>query len=97
MSALDVEFNRLEITVTGGSADIWKFFDQIPRELLYDFMRKAGMPNKVVSAYMRFHDNLDVVNALAGGLGKKYRNKLALIPGMPILYDYYNFSFDASP
>ena len=84
MSALDVEFNRLEgNTVTGGAADIWKCFAQIPRELLYDFMRQPGMPKKVVSAYMRFRDNLDVVNALAVGLGKRYRKKCSIPQGCP--------------
>ena len=35
------------------AADIYKRFDQIQRELLYDFLKKAGMPSGIIQAYQQ--------------------------------------------
>ena len=43
---------------TGCVAHLWKAFDVIPRTLLGFLLRSSGMPEGVLSAYLRFHDNL---------------------------------------
>ena len=34
--------------VCAGSADVFKCFDQIQRELLYDLLKLSGMPDNIV-------------------------------------------------
>ena len=55
---------------TGGSADIYKCFDQVQRPLIYKLLEQAGMPAGILSAYKRYMDQVLVHNAVAGGLGK---------------------------
>ena len=51
----DVEKMTLEGTrFCRGAADIFKFFDQILRQLAYVLLRLAGMPRGVLEAYQRF-------------------------------------------
>ena len=68
---------------TGCVADLWKAFDVIPRTLLGFLLRSSGMPEGVLSAYLRFHDNLHVYNFLAGGYGKPYFKPCSIPQGCP--------------
>ena len=68
---------------TAGIVDILKCFDQIIRPLLEAVLLMAGMPSKIVSAYMRYHDNVLVYNALAGGFGKAYKKRCSIPQGCP--------------
>ena len=54
---------------TGGAADIYKCFDQILRPLLYRILKEAGVPERVLGAYRRFLEALQVHNTVAGGIG----------------------------
>ena len=69
--------------VGGAAVDIFKCFDQLPRELVAKVLILAGMPRKIVDAYMRYHNNLKVYNSVAGGLGKPYRRRCAIPQGCP--------------
>ena len=68
---------------TAGIADILKCFDQIIRPLLEAVLLLAGMPAKIVSAYMRYHDSVSVYNSLAGGYGKAYKKRCSIPQGCP--------------
>ena len=57
---------------TGGAADIFKCFDQIMRPLVYELLRKAGMPTQVLKAYMGFQESFKAYNTVAGGIGEAY-------------------------
>ena len=57
---------------SGGSADIYKCFDQVLRPLVDEILKRAGMPSKVRSTYVKFLEALKVRNTVAGGLGAKY-------------------------
>lgn len=46
-----------------------KFFDMIRRSLVYNMARAAGMPDRVLVAYMAYLENMQVSNCLAGGGG----------------------------
>ena len=35
----------------GGTAEIQKFFDQIPREMVYELCQAAGMPARMLATY----------------------------------------------
>ena len=68
----------------GGTADIMKFFDQIPRELVYEMCRIAGMPSRILHTYKVYQEGLKVRNSLAGTLGKPYKQKASLPQGCPL-------------
>ena len=53
--------------LTGGAADVYKLFDQIQRDLLYEILNKAGMPAGVLGAYKIFIEGMTVYNTVAGG------------------------------
>ena len=36
------------LDVTGGAADIYKCFDQVMRPLVYEVLRRVGLPSKVL-------------------------------------------------
>jgi hypothetical protein len=80
----DIELLALEEqSYCGGAADIVKFFDQIIRELVYMLARSAGMPSKVLGAYIRYVEGLQVYNCLAGGLGTPYVRRCGIPQGCP--------------
>lgn len=56
---LDLELLRLEgESYCGGTADTWKFCDQILRPLVYEFAEVAGMPSQILDTYKRHPDGL---------------------------------------
>ena len=66
----EVEKMTLEgVSYCGGAADIYKFFDQILRSLVYAILRLAGVPTCILEAYRRFLEELITCNIVAGGLG----------------------------
>ena len=65
--------------VTGGAADIFKCFDQAMRPLIYELLKAAGMPDKVIKPYIDFQERLQAYNTIAGGIGKPFQ-KPASIP-----------------
>ena len=79
-TALQLEHDKLEgAPHVGGSADIYKCFDQIQRGMVNTILFMAGMPDGIRAAYMDFISNLEVRNTIAGNLGKAY-TRLAGIP-----------------
>ena len=79
-----IETARLTGTsVTGGAADIFKCVDQIPRVFLKVILLMAGFPPAILDAYLRFHDNLQVYNNLAGGFGKPFKKRCSIPQGCP--------------
>ena len=44
---------------TGGTVDIWKCLDQIPRNMLYALATKAGMTDGILNAYRCFQEGMD--------------------------------------
>ena len=84
-TALQLEHCRLHGTeFTGGAADIYKFFDQVHRYLLYRLREEAGMPKGVLDAYRRFLDEMMVYNAVAGGAGEAYNKPTSIPQGDPL-------------
>ena len=62
VTALELEhLNCQGITITGGSADFQKALDEIQRDLLYDLLRKGGFPERILKAYIKFRENLLVL------------------------------------
>ena len=58
VTALELEhLNCKGVTVTGGSADLQKAFDEIQSELLYTLLRKGGFPERVLRACVKFQEN----------------------------------------
>ena len=43
---------------TGGAADVYNCFDQIERPLMYEILRKVGMPERVLKPYAKFLEQL---------------------------------------
>ena len=56
LMALLLEEARVQgIPLTGGSADLWKCFDQIQIAFLCQLLRLAGYPTGPLTAYSNFH------------------------------------------
>ena len=68
----------------GGTIDIAKFFDQTSRVLVEVLAKQAGMPRKVLSAYMRYQESLEIYNTIAGGLGIKHTKRCGIPQGDPL-------------
>ena len=84
LMAMTFELNLLiGKIITGGAVDIKKAFDQINRILVSLILRLAGMPTRIIDAYMRFHDNLRVYNGIAGGFGMGYYKICSIPQGCP--------------
>ena len=69
--------------VTGGAADIFKCFDQVMRPLIYELLKAAGMPDKVIKPYIDFQERLKAYNAIAGGIGKPFQKPTSIPQGAP--------------
>ena len=67
-----------QVEYCGGTADIMKFFDQIPRQLVYEMCERAGMPKQIIGAYKAYQESLAVRNGISGALGKPYRKKASV-------------------
>ena len=84
-SALLVEWCKMTGTgFTGGSADIYKCFDQILRPLVKQVLVEAGMPSRIIDTYIKYLENLKVYNIVAGGLGEPYGRPTSIPQGDPM-------------
>ena len=54
-------------SLAGGSADSWKYFDQIQLILLFLLLALAGFPRDILQAYKSFHSQVVYHNTVAGG------------------------------
>ena len=68
---------------TGASADIFKCFDQLIRVIIDHVLQQAGMPHGIRTAYVKYIDNLKVVNTVAGGIGEAYSKPTGIPQGDP--------------
>ena len=69
---------------SAGTADLFKCFDQIPRELIYMLALHLGLDPKILFAYRRFQENLQMRNAIAGGLGKQFMKPCGIPQRCPL-------------
>jgi hypothetical protein len=94
LTALEFELARLMgIDVTGGSADIWKCFDQIQRALIHFVLELGGFPRGVLQAYKAFHENAVYRNTIGTGLGAPHFNECSIPQGCPISMMLVGFTF----
>ena len=70
--------------LTGGAADIFKCFDQIERKLLEELLIQSGCPHRIREPYIRYLENLDIFNSLAGTLGEPHKRKCSIPQGCPL-------------
>ena len=74
LTSLKAEICKLQgLSLTGGSIDVFKCFDQINRELLFLLAKEAGMPTRILLPYFKYIDNLkvrfqvgEIINAVDG-------------------------------
>jgi len=52
--------------IMGGSADIFKCFDQVSRKLLEKLLVESGCPHRIVEPYMRYLEEAVIYNSVAG-------------------------------
>ena len=85
MNALQMEEALLKgQTITGGSADLQKAFDQIQRDMLYELLAEAGLPKEVLEPYMRFQGGMAVYNTIGESIGKPYKRLCSIPQGDPL-------------
>ena len=70
--------------ITGGTADIWKCFDQVCREFVYLLLKIGGFPSRILHAYSSFHEGCVFYNSLAGSLGMPHRHPNGIPQGCPL-------------
>ena len=80
-----------QVSVTGGSADLQKAFDEVQRKLLYKLLRQAGYPERVLMAYISFQECLTVYNAVGEGLGLPYHRPCSIPQGCPLSMNFMAF------
>ena len=84
-TAVDMEYYRCcGHRITGGVADIFKCFDQLVRRLVFELMRLAGMPLRILHPYADFLTGLIVYNGLVGCLGQPHKRKCGIPQGCPL-------------
>ena len=94
LMGIDLELARLtELISTGGSADIWKCFDQIQRTLLYFLLEMAGFPSAILNAYRSFHEAVHYHNTIGNALGAPHRKHCSIPQGCPFSMMMVGFSF----
>ena len=68
LNALAMELNHVRGEAsTGAAVDVFKCFDQVRRDLLYEMAYRAGMPKRVLHAYRSFQEALVTRNGMGGG------------------------------
>ena len=61
-----------------------KIFDQLRRNVVYRIVVFAGMPQRVLSPYTDFLENLQLHNCIAGGVGTAYYRQCGIPQGCPL-------------
>eukprot|EP00973_Karenia_brevis_P063293 8798217-Karenia_brevis.AAC.1 len=85
MTALEVEAAQLQKqAVVGGALDLFKCFDQIRRLLMYFILALAGLPPKVLTAYIGFQEHAKIYNSIAGALGTAHQHPCGIPQGCPL-------------
>ena len=83
-TALGVELAKVfGLEVSGGSVDIYKCFDQINRNLVYELARKAEMPLPILRAHFCYVDNLQVRYQVANTIGEPHWERSSIPQGCP--------------
>jgi hypothetical protein len=93
---LGVDFELARLTgqpFTGGSADIWKCFDQVQRALLYWLLQVAGFPMQILNAYRSFHEAVQYHNTIGTALGAPHAKPCSIPQGCPFSMMMTGFSF----
>jgi hypothetical protein len=91
---INLEWARLlGLDFTGGSADIWKCFDQHQRGFLYHLLEAAGFPTPILNAYSAFHENIMYHNTIGQGLGAPHFKPCSIPQGCPFSMMLTGFSF----
>ena len=82
---MHIEHNRAKnLGFSGAASDIFKCFDQIDRDLLYQVAAAAGIPHRILTAYANFQEHLKVYNSLALGLGTPHMRACGIPQGCPL-------------
>ena len=90
--SLQFEESRLEgDDIGGGSADIYKCFDEIQVELLCDLLEISGFPPGPLRAYKTFHSKCLYHNTLAGGLDVAHKHPCGIPQGCPLSMTLISF------
>ena len=91
---LDLELARLcNHVFTGGSADIWKCFDQAQRQFLYHLLEAGGFPRGILAAYSSFHEQAQYYDTIGWGLDAPHRKPCSIPQGCPFSMMLTRFTF----
>ena len=94
LTGLDFEMAKLRgEDVTGGSADIWKCFDQVQRSLVYFLLEAGGFPKAILNAYRNFHEKVTYHNTIGNGLGAPHTKKCSIPQGCPLSMTIIAYTF----
>ena len=60
-----------------------KCFDQVNREIVFKVCQKAGMPNRVLDAYHRYIDGLQIRFQTGQNIGQRHQHVCSIPQGCP--------------
>ena len=82
LTALQLEKAALtDSPISGGTADIFKCFDRVLRNMLYLLLRLGGFPIRLLNAYRGYIDNLSIFNLVGGSLGEGHKHPCGVPQG----------------
>ena len=71
-------------SLTAGSVDLMKCFDQILRPLLFALLRHSNFPPRLLCAYTSFINNISVQNSICGHVGDPHQHACGIPQGCPL-------------
>ena len=83
-TAIDLEEAKAKLQkIAGGSIDVYKCFDQLNKPLIFKLAKEAGMPDRVLQAYMKYINNIEVRFQIGRTIGKHHQDPASLPQGCP--------------
>ena len=72
-----------QLKVARVSVDVLKCFAQINREIVRKVAQKAGMPIRILDAYFKYIDNLNIRFQYGDKVGKAHKRRCSIPQGCP--------------
>ena len=83
--ALYIESNRAQGNgVSGAALDVFKAFDQLSREAVFEVAKHAGLPVAFLSAWYRLMHAMTTRNCLGAAVGQAYGRPASVPQGCPL-------------
>ena len=84
-TSIEVEEAKMtNTTIIGGAVDLFKCFDQLIRLIIYAILIIAGLPTRVLIAYVNYHEHVWCYFIIHGCIGAPHRFRCGIPQGCPL-------------